>query len=590
MLFLKLAEVFEKLGSTTKRLKMFEILSDFFKKISKNEVDEVIYFCQERLLPPFKGIKIDMADKMVEKAIAKSSGKSVSEIAKIYKKLGDLGLAAENILTKKSRTLIKSKAPSIVEVYNTLMKIAQTSGSGSVERKTTMLAGLLNKVSPKEAKYIIRFVLGRLRLGIGDPTIMDSLSKAISGDRMKLRKDIERVYNLSSDLAIVARTLFEKGSKGLKGIEEVKIGSPIRMALAERLPNAKDIIKKIGKCAVETKYDGLRLQIHKKDNKIEIFSRNRERMTPMFPDIIAGVKKQIKANSVVFEGEAVAFNESTGEFFPFQVTMTRKRKYEIEKKVKEAPLVLFTFDILYKNGKDLTQKPYKERRKILEKTIKKGFTIRKADRIITDKSEDLEKFFEENIERGTEGIIAKRLDAEYQAGARNFNWIKLKRSYRGELTDTIDVVIVGYFKGKGIRTKFGIGALLGCVYNKKQDKFRTIARIGSGLTEKKWQEIRKLLDKIRVNNKPARVDSLIKPDVWINPKYVFTVMADEITKSPMHTAGKTRKEPGYALRFPRIQGWIRDKDAEDSTSVKEVEKIFKMQKHVKTTRFRERGK
>jgi len=590
MLFLKLAEVFEKLGSTTKRLKMFEILSDFFKKISKNEVDEVIYFCQERLLPPFKGIKIDMADKMVEKAIAKSSGKSVSEIAKIYKKLGDLGLAAENILTKKSRTLIKSKAPSIVEVYNTLMKIAQTSGSGSVERKTTMLAGLLNKVSPKEAKYIIRFVLGRLRLGIGDPTIMDSLSKAISGDRMKLRKDIERVYNLSSDLAIVARTLFEKGSKGLKGIEEVKIGSPIRMALAERLPNAKDIIKKIGKCAVETKYDGLRLQIHKKDNKIEIFSRNRERMTPMFPDIIAGVKKQIKANSVVFEGEAVAFNESTGEFFPFQVTMTRKRKYEIEKKVKEAPLVLFTFDILYKNGKDLTQKPYKERRKILEKTIKKGFTIRKADRIITDKSEDLEKFFEENIERGTEGIIAKRLDAEYQSGARNFNWIKLKRSYRGELTDTIDVVIVGYFKGKGIRTKFGIGALLGCVYNKKQDKFRTIARIGSGLTEKKWQEIRKLLDKIRVNNKPARVDSLIKPDVWINPKYVFTVMADEITKSPMHTAGKTRKEPGYALRFPRIQGWIRDKDAEDSTSVKEVEKIFKMQKHVKTTRFRERGK
>ncbi len=584
MLFSKLAEVFEKLEATTKRLQMFETLSSFFKKISKNEIDEVVYFYQERLLPPFKGIEIDMAEKMVEKAIAKSSGKSVNDVAKTYKKLGDLGLAAETILTKKSRTLIKTKVPSIIEVYNTLMKIAQTGGTGSVDRKISMLSGLLNRVSPKEAKYIVRFVLGRLRLGIGDPTIMDSLSKAISGDRTKLRSDIERAYNISSDLAIVARTLFEKGPKALKRVEEIKIDAPIRMALAERLPSAEDIIKKIGKCAVETKYDGLRLQIHKKDNKIEIFSRNRKRMTYMFPDIIAGIKKQIKAKSVIIEGEAVAYNESSKEFAPFQITITRKRKYEIEKKAKKFPLVLFTFDILYINGKDMTQEPYTERIKTLHKIIKKGFTIRKAERILTDKTKELKEFFEENIERGTEGIIAKRLDAPYQAGARNYNWIKLKRSYRGELKDTVDVCIVGYFKGKGMRVKFGIGALLGCVYDKKKDEFKTIARIGSGLTEVKWVEIRKLLDKIKIDKKPARVDSLIKPDVWIQPKYVFTVMADEITKSPMHTAGKTEKEPGFALRFPRIKGWIRDKKSEDSTSVREIEKLFKMQKRVKKSR------
>jgi len=472
------------------------------------------------------------------------------------------------------------------------MKIAQTSGTGSVERKISMLAGLLNKVSPKEAKYIVRFVLGRLRLGIGDPTIMDSLSKAMSGDRIKLRKEIERAYNLTSDLAVVARTLFEKGAKGLKGVEEVNVGSPIRMALAERLPSAKDIIKKIGKCAVETKYDGLRLQIHKKDNKIEIFSRNRERMTYMFPDIVLGIKKQVRAKTAIIEGEAVAFNEATKEFAPFQITITRKRKYGIEKKTKEFPLVLFTFDLLYLNGKDMTQKSYTERIRTLHKIIKEGFTIRKADRIITDKPEELEKFFEENIERGTEGIIAKRLDSTYQAGARNYNWIKLKRSYRGELQDTVDICVVGYFKGRGMRVRFGIGALLGCVYDEKKDEFKTIAKIGSGLSEEKWQEIRKLLDKIKTEKKPARVDSLIKPDVWIQPKYVLTVMADEITYSPIHTAGKINDKPGYALRFPRIQGWIRDKKPEDSTSVKEIEEMFKMQKHVKTSTYKgkEKGK
>lgn len=584
MLFSQLAGVFEKLEGTTKRLEMFEILSNFLKKISWNEIDKVIYLCEEKLLPSFRGIEMGMAEKMVEKAISRCSGKSTREVTKLYKQLGDLGLVAEKLLKKKS-TLTKTKAPTITEVYDLLMKIAKTTGSGSVERKINTLSGLLNKVSAEEAKYIIRFVLGRLRLGIGDPTIMDSLSKVMTGDRMKVRKDIERAYNLCSDLGLVAKTMFKKGLKSLKEFK-VQVGSPIRMALAERLPNAKDIIKKIGRCAVETKYDGMRLAIHKKGNEVEIFSRNQERMTNMFPDVVEGVRKQVKAKIAILEGEAVAFNESTGEFFPFQITITRKRKYEIEKRAKKFPLVLFTFDLLYINGRDLTQEPYTKRRALLEKTVRKGFTIRLADRIITDKPEELEKFFEENIERGTEGIMAKRLNAEYQAGARNFNWIKLKRSYKGELRDTIDICIVGYFKGRGLRAKFGIGALLGCVYDKKEDMFKTIAKVGSGLSEEKWKEIKKLLDKIKVERKPARVDSLIKPDVWTEPKYVFTVTADEITKSPVHTAGKTKGNPGYALRFPRIRGWIRDKDAEDSTSVKEIIEMFKMQKHVKTTRFK----
>lgn len=576
-----LVEVFSKLEATTKRLEMFEILSEFFKKISKEEIDKVVYFCQEQLLPSFKGIEIGMAEKMVEKAIAKASGKKQEEIEKLYKKLGDLGLVAEEVLKSKkiSTLLVKQEGLSINEVYDALLKIANISGEGSVDKKINELSSLLVKVNATEAKYVVRFVLGRLRLGIGDPTIMDSLSKAISGDRMKLRPKIERAYNLCSDLGLVAKVLFEKGEKGLDAFK-VQVGSPIRMALAERLPSAEDIIKKIGKCGVETKYDGMRLQLHKQGNKVEIFSRNQERVTHMFPDIVEAVLKQIKAREAIIEGEAVAFNEETGEYFPFQVTMTRKRKYEIEKRAEEAPLVLFAFDLLYADGKDYTKAAYIERRKALEKLIKKDGRIRPAEMIITDKPQELERFFEMNVEKGTEGIVAKRLDAEYQAGARNFNWIKLKRSYRGELQDTIDVVIVGYFKGRGARAKFGIGALLAAVYDEKSDTFKTICKIGSGLSEEKWIEARKLLDKIKVSKRPARVDSLIEPDVWVEPKYVFTVMADEITLSPLHTAGKTAEKPGFALRFPRIQGWIRDKKPEDATTVKEIESLFKMQKRV----------
>jgi len=358
------------------------------------------------------------------------------------------------------------------------------------------------------------------------------------------------------------------------------------MALAARLPSPKDIIKKIGKCAVESKYDGFRLQIHKNGNKVDIFSRNLESMTHMFPDIVEGVRKQVKAKKAILEGEALAFNESSGEILPFQVTIQRKRKHNVLEMSKDLPLVIFMFDILSKNDEDISIKPYEERRKILEETIKKGPTVKLSNRIITEDPKKLEEFFEEEIAKGLEGIIAKDLKAPYEAGGRGFQWIKMKRSYKGQLSDTIDVVIIGYFKGRGMRTKFGIGALLAAVYDKKKDLFTSIARIGSGLTEKNWVKIRKELDKDVLKTKPKRVLSTVEPDVWTTPKHVFTVLADELTESPMHMTNKTADKPGLALRFPRIQGWIRaDKNAEDATSVTEVVDMFKKQRHVKALNF-----
>ncbi len=576
MFFSELSETLEKLDATTKRLEMFEILSSFFKKSNSSEIDKLVYFLQEKLLPNFYGIEMGIAEKMVTKSLSKASGLSEEKIEILFKKKGDLGLVAEEILSKKQPTLFKTKEPTINEVYEELLKIAKISGDGSNSRKIDMLTGLITRVSGNDARYIIRFVLGSLRLGVGDPTIMDSLGKVFREDR-SFRQEIEKVYNLCSDLGLVAKTLFEKGEKGIKDFK-IKVNSPIRMALAERLPNSKSIIEKIGRCAVETKYDGIRIQWHLENGNVKLFSRNLENMTAMFPDLVKGIKDQIKAKSAIGEGEAVAYNDETGEFYPFQITITRKRKYNIEKQAKDHPLVLFSFDILYIDGKDLTQEPYLIRRERLSKLIKKGFTIREADKIITDDPKKVESFFEENIGKGTEGIIAKRLDSPYQAGARNFNWIKLKRSYKGELNDTIDVVIIGYFKGKGMRNKFGIGALLGAIYDKESDTFKSIAKIGSGLTEENWVELRKLLDKIKTDKKPLRVDTLIEPDVYCMPKYVFTIMADEITKSPIHTAGKKKiSDVGYALRFPRIQGWIRDKNSEDATETKEIIEMFKMQ-------------
>jgi DNA ligase-1 len=353
------------------------------------------------------------------------------------------------------------------------------------------------------------------------------------------------------------------------------------MALAERLPSPKEIVEKIGKASIESKYDGFRLQCHKIGDKVHLFSRNLENMTAMFPDIVESIKKYVKAKDAIIEGEALVYNEDTGELMPFQVTMTRKRKYEIEAKKKELPLKLFVFDLLYADGKDYTPEPYSERIKAIEKYVKTGEALEHANRITTDDPAKIQTFFEESVTAGLEGVMAKRLDAPYSAGARNFNWIKLKRSYRGELADTIDIVIVGYLKGKGMRAAFGIGAVLGAVYDEKEDVFKTIAKVGSGFSEENWVKLRKELDKISIKHKPARVDSLITPDVWVEPKYVITVNADEITKSPMHTAGKHGEEPGYALRFPRAQGFIRtDKKPEDANTVKEIEEMFRQQKHV----------
>ncbi|GAB4388667.1 MAG: ATP-dependent DNA ligase [Thermodesulfovibrionales bacterium] len=572
MKFRRLVESFALIEATSRRLEMFEILSALFAEADEGEIDKVIYLCQGRLAPAFHGIEMGISEKLLLRAISTASGAPTRRVEEIYRRTGDIGLAAEELMAGRGSL-------SVEEVYGELSQVARASGKGSLEVKLNLLQSLLRALSPLEAKYASRFVAGSLRLGIGDPTVLEAL--ALSAGERALRPELERAYNLCSDLGLVARTLRAEGMESLRRFR-VRVGFPIRPALCERLPSPEEIIAKMGRVAVEAKYDGFRCQVHKDGGRVEIFSRNLERTTAMFPEIARAASEHVAAERAIFEGEALAYSEETGELFPFQVTIQRKRKHGIREISREYPLRFFAFDLLYADGEDFTERPYAKRREKLESVIRENPVIAPAEMFVTAEAGEIAGYFERAVERGLEGVVAKRLDAPYAAGARNYNWIKLKRSYRSELADTLDVVIVGYFRGRGARAALGLGGVLAAVYDPPSDTFKTISKIGSGFSDEELSELGKTLKASAIPHRHPRVDSLIEPDAWVEPRHVITVAADEITRSPSHTAGRDGGGAGYALRFPRAVSSIReDKNPEDANTVAEIAEMARRQRKVK---------
>lgn len=572
MKFVELADAFSQLGATTSRRAMVRILSGLIRRLDIKELSPAIYLIQARLGPPFSTLDFGLDEKLAMRALADASGQPVEAVETRFKRVGDLGTVANEILPERSQGL------SIVDTFHWLERIAEVSGPGAQVSKIELLSDLLTKMNGQEGQYIIRIVLGRLRLGVGDATIMDALSWAVAGNS-SLRPAVERAYDMTSDLGLAAEVLFQGGAEALERIEP-KPGRPVRPALAERLPSAQDIVRHLGRVLVEPKYDGIRLQVHRLDDEVRIFSRRIEDVTHMFPEIIAAAKEQVRAAQVIFEGEATAYNPDTGEYLPFQVTAQRRRKRGTAEMAARYPLRLFAFDLLSADGEDYTTRPLKERRQRLQQVLRTepDSTITISPGIITSDPKEVEHFFLDSVTAGLEGIMAKRLESLYRAGVRSYDWVKLKRGYQAKLRDTVDTVLVGYLLGKGRRAKLGIGSLLAAVYDSDKDEFKTVAKIGSGLSDENWVRLRQLLDQDRVSRRPARVNSLIEPDVWVQPHYVVEVYADEITRSPVHTAGKRGGEPGYALRFPRLVDWIRtDKSPEDATTEDEIVKLYKMQ-------------
>ncbi len=602
------ADFFQKIELASSRLEITDLFVELIKKTSLENIKKVIYLSQGKLGPDFNNLDLGLGENLVIEAIRKTTGYSKEKILEKFKSIGDLGEVIQFFSSNKLQKTLFREVLTVEKVFNNLKKISLTTGYGSQETKLKLLSELFNSSNSIEAKFITRIVLGKTRLGLGDSTILDALAVTYSKEfeivfekelflieknlkekkpekrlveknlriKQKLKELIEAKYNIHPDLGLIAFKLKEKGLIGLNDIK-IQTGVPIRPTLAERLPSAEKIIEKLGECIVEGKYDGLRLQCHKNDEEVTIFSRKQEVMTSMFPELVEGIREQVNAKTIIFEGEALAFNEKENKFYPFQITIQRKRKYGVSEKSKEFPLTLFCFDVMFLNGENLMNKPLKERRKILKSIIKTGDRVKLTDSIITSDSKKLESFFNQSIEKGLEGIIAKDLNAPYIAGARKFAWIKLKKSYSSELNDSMDLVIIGFFKGKGKRTQFGVGALLCAVFDSIEGKFKSIAKIGTGLTEEQLTLLNDLLSEIKLNKKPINVESGLEPDYWVEPKYVIEVIADEITRSPIHSTAKTSKG-GLALRFPRLIDFRQDKAPEDATTEQEIIKLFELSK------------
>lgn len=592
MKFSKLAYYCERIENTSSRLEITRILADLFKQLNHEEIDKTVYLLQGRVAPLFRSLEFGVAEKMLLRAADLVFRTKKGEVEKMYKKIGDVGQTVE--IFKKQYSILHQEDLSINQVYDVLYKIAITSGEGSQDKKINLLAQLIGKVNSLSARYISRIPLAILRLGFSDMTVLDAYSWMLVDDKT-LRPRIEKAYHVRPDLGFIGKIIKEKGISSLDKIHPV-LFTPILMMKAERMSSAQEIITQIGKCAVEPKYDGFRLQIHysKSNNEVRLYSRSLEEVSRMYPDLIEGVKKElVKVDEIIFEGEAIGFDPRTGNFLPFQETVQRKRKYNIQEKSKEIPLKFFAFELLYLNGKNYLGIDFEERRRTLVGLLLSTGDLAKGVIMITpettiDEAKKLELIFDDAVSRGLEGVLAKKLNGTYQPGARGWNWIKYKRSYSSKIEDTIDCLVMGYDFGKGKRTSFGIGAFLVGVYDEKKDKFMTVAKIGTGLEDVEWKELKKRADKYKTKKQPVNyeVDKQMSVDIWINPSIVVEIKADEITRSPVHTAGRILKpsksgsafeveEAGYALRFPRLVHFRDDKRPDDVTNLSEVGKMYR---------------
>ncbi len=594
MKFSQLAKYFEEIEKTSSRLQITHLLSQLYKRLSIEEIDKTIYLLQGRISPSYESSEFGIAEKMIIKSVISSLHIEKKYFLQVYKKQGDLGKTVEHF--KHLYKSLEEKDLRIIDVYNDLVEITKKAGPKSQEAKINILARLISQLDPLSCRYLVRIPIGALRLGFSDMTVLDAFSWMIKTDK-SLRPLFERAYHVRPDLGYLGKVIKQKGGK-IGQVIKPTLFTPIIMMRAERLSSGQEIIEKIGKCSVEPKYDGFRLQIHysKARRDVRLYSRNLEEVSFMYPDIVEGVKKEVKTSEVIFEGEAIGFDPSTGNFLPFQETVSRKRKYDIDETAKKIPLKFFTFDILYENGKNLIGEVFTGRRKRLEKIIESSsdhhkHTIFVASDEVTDSAKKLELMFDDAVSRGLEGIVAKKLNGFYQPGARGWNWIKLKRSYSSKIDDTIDCLIMGYDFGKGKRANFGIGAFLAGVYDNKKDQFVTVAKVGTGLSDEEWKKLKRIGEKYKTGKKPVlfEVDRAMEVDVWMKPHIVVEIKADEITRSPVHTAGRKMKSsksgsaldvdvPGYALRFPRLERFREDKRAEDTTTLKELESLFKGQK------------
>ena len=575
------AEIFEKMENTTKRIELTNILVELLKKTPKKIIPNAVYLLQGIIRPNFEGVELGIAEKLAIRAISKSSGLSIKKIEDDYRKVGDLGLTASNILKLKTQTTFTAEKITLERVYETLFKIAKLEGKGSQDLKMKHISSLLNDATPLEAKFVLKILLGTLRLGVAENTVMDALAIAFTGKKEN-KERIENAYNVSSDLGKVSQMVATNGIDGIKKFK-ISLFSPIRPMLADRVKSEKEAIKKMPELfSAEYKLDGERVQIHKQANKIILFSRRLENITQYYPDIVENIGKSLNVHEGVFEAEIVPINENTGEFLPFQELMHRRRKYKLEQAVSQYPITVNFFDVLYFDNKDCLNLEYSERRKILEKLVNEDNFSKLVPMLLVKNENEVGDFLENSINAGCEGLMLKTPSAPYRAGTRGSNWLKLKREYRNELGDSLDLIVIGAYFGRGRRTGL-YGTLLLGTYNPEQDNFPSICKVGTGFTDESLDQLYQILSNNVTLKKNSRIISEMEADVWLEPELVLEIVASEITLSPIHKTGLDliRKNSGFALRFPKFTGKIRyEKAVEDASTVEEVLTLYKRQSKI----------
>ena len=578
MEFSIIAKTLENMEGTTKRLELTDFLVGLFKETPQDLLPKIVYLIQGKIRPDFEGIELGMAEKLAIRSLSKSSGTPVKKIQEIYQNDGDLGHTAEKILQLKKQTTFVNESITVERVYDTFFKIAKMEGKGSQDMKIKHISSLLNDATPRDGKFILKILLGTLRLGVADNTIIDALTIAFTGSKEK-RHQIEDAYNVSSDLGKVAHVISKEGINGVEKFQ-ISVFNPVRPMLADRVKSESEALEKMGKkFAAEYKLDGERVQVHLKNKQITLFSRRLENITKFYPDIVENISKSLKTREAILEAEAVAINENSGEFLPFQELMHRRRKYDLERVVSEIPITLNFFDVLYFDGKNCLDLSYEERRKNLEEIVIEDKFAKLVPMVTVTADSEIEDFLENSINSGCEGLMLKSLEGQYRAGIRGSNWLKLKREYRNELGDSLDLVVIGAFFGRGRRTG-RYGTLLVATYNDENDTFSSICKVGTGFTDENLDQLYQILSNKVTLKKNQKINSEMESDVWFDPELVIEVVASEITLSPIHKTATNiiRKGSGLALRFPKFTGKIRlEKSAEDASTDREIVALYQGQ-------------
>ena len=569
MTFRRFVATLLEVERASSRIAMVKMLAEAFRELPPEEVPLAVMLLQGRVVPEFEGLEFGVAEKEAAKALALALGRDEFEVLQAVKARGDIGAYAREALPEQGGGL------TVKQVYDELRAIAEDSGKGSQLRKRERLARLLAAASPEEAAVILRTVTGRLRLGVGDATVLEALALAFLGDRGK-KPLLERAYNLTSDLAYVARLVLE-GEEALRRVK-LEVGKPVRMMLAERLPDPERIMEKLGPHYAEHKYDGERVQVHFDGQRFWVYSRRLENITHQYPDLLEALR-EVQREPFIVEAEAVVVDPLTGEMRPFQNVLNRKVKHLTPELLEKYPVKGFVFEILFQAGEALIDRPYSERRERLERWFRPHERLELSSKRFIETTEELVRFFDASIEAGCEGLVCKKPDGEYEAGKRGFKWVKYKRGIAGKLSDTLDLVIVGAWLGRGRRAG-SYGSLLAAVYNPDEDRFETLTKVGSGFSDEDLNEVLpRRLEPYRREARHPRVWSLLAPDVWFEPALVVEVEAQEITLSPNHTCafGVVQEGRGLALRFPRFVRYRDDKSPEEATTTREVVEMYRNQ-------------